>query len=698
MPIKKETGEYPTRRRGEESTGEVVINIEELDGEDDEDEQKIHSSVYPTAKTSIRAASVLGTFLLGAAQLSRAIPNAPESDQPTNPDQSGWSPLGGLFDEFRGVSSVLGAIPDDGQEYQHPEGGVTQITGYDEVMLAEAGHLSVAKSVIDLLAKREDNVYPIILSSVNPKIDQGGNDFFTIKENISKLIKENYVAGKKVRIFVEYHGGNLEEQGHEIILPNNEKVLSHKFIEYLQIENLGLELKDNDVEFVLLSCRSGSAKAPHRWTQLTVANQDLQISGLDRDELTRYGKKIFDRASLATYPLFQDIIYYKDGKPITLSQNIDLKIAAAQENPAQYFIQTRNQYLQTLGFEALTAQEQGVFIDRTLGVILDNYPKFQNSLEQAELDKMINHLIQDLDPKSAPHSLIIAGERGFTWFVKKIIESVEAFDFDIPTDRGRTILYIAVEEGYKDLVELLLDNHADPNIKENGGWTPIHLAALSGDQDIVEMLLEHGVDLNIKDNGGKTPLHLAVVRNNQVIVDMLLEHGVDLNIKENGGKTPLRIAIMNGCADTLKLIFESGKVSGDFNTDINGLTPLNIAVIHGYKDVVKLILKFGEEHDLNKQDRFSENNCLHIASEMGNYDIVKLIVESGKIDPFAEIKPTWWGLVRGYTPRDLAVKKGHTEIAKLLEQYEIQRKATPSAKFEPKVSEKVQGVSTEKEV
>ena len=74
-----------------------------------------------------------------------------------------------------------------------------------------------------------------------------------------------------------------------------------------------------------------------------------------------------------------------------------------------------------------------------------------------------------------------------------------------------TALQHAISNVYKEIVELLLDNGADINVKNNNDRTPLHYASIENRkemEDVIQLLLSKGADINARDSN-KTPLHLV---------------------------------------------------------------------------------------------------------------------------------------------------------------------------------------------
>jgi ankyrin repeat protein len=79
---------------------------------------------------------------------------------------------------------------------------------------------------------------------------------------------------------------------------------------------------------------------------------------------------------------------------------------------------------------------------------------------------------------------------------------------------------------YGTIVRLLLDHHADANIKNNG-ITALQVAILDKNLPVIELLLQRDADPNVVNKDGKTPLCYAVKTNNIAKVKLLLEYGAD---------------------------------------------------------------------------------------------------------------------------------------------------------------------------
>lgn len=112
--------------------------------------------------------------------------------------------------------------------------------------------------------------------------------------------------------------------------------------------------------------------------------------------------------------------------------------------------------------------------------------------------------------------------------------------------------------------------------RNHKGETPLHLAAIKGDVEAVNELLEQGADPNLKDNAGWTPLHEACNLGHLAVVKVLVTRGALLNTPGYENDSPLHDAVRNGHADIVKLLLQHGASQTVLN--LHGKRPADYAV------------------------------------------------------------------------------------------------------------------------
>lgn len=97
---------------------------------------------------------------------------------------------------------------------------------------------------------------------------------------------------------------------------------------------------------------------------------------------------------------------------------------------------------------------------------------------------------------------------------------------------GETALFLAVKSKSKELVELLLQHGADPNVQKFTDEAPIHRACLLGLEDIVRALLDSGADPTLIFKG-QTAKEVAEMMGDYCIAIILENHPLEISIKKN---------------------------------------------------------------------------------------------------------------------------------------------------------------------
>ncbi len=112
---------------------------------------------------------------------------------------------------------------------------------------------------------------------------------------------------------------------------------------------------------------------------------------------------------------------------------------------------------------------------------------------------------------------------------------------------GNTLLHLAVINRNYDMVRILLNHRANPNLPNLRGQTAIWEVIADDDHyELVKILLNSKALIAYKDIDGQTLLHkMAGYSDNYQSLPMLLEQGCQINAVDNNGYTPLYYAIFH---------------------------------------------------------------------------------------------------------------------------------------------------------
>ena len=209
--------------------------------------------------------------------------------------------------------------------------------------------------------------------------------------------------------------------------------------------------------------------------------------------------------------------------------------------------------------------------------------------DQALLEKIMDRepqLLSSTPCKDA--SFYQAVSKGDKSMVKKLID--DGANPDVKDANGVPALFRAVSRGDSSMVKLLLDTPIDANASNAAGETPIYRAVLRGDSTMVKLLLALPVDTNAKTASGDAPIYRAASRGDSTIVKLLLSKSpsIDINARAENGKTALYRSVARGDSTIVKLLLDSG---ADINQMVDGDLPISKATSRGDSTLVKMLSK-----------------------------------------------------------------------------------------------------------
>ncbi|XP_067875048.1 NF-kappa-B inhibitor beta-like [Heterodontus francisci] len=225
------------------------------------------------------------------------------------------------------------------------------------------------------------------------------------------------------------------------------------------------------------------------------------------------------------------------------------------------------------------------------------------------------------------------------------------------------------QETVANLTELL-------NFRTEDFDSMLHLAIIHEEDDFFDHVLHFtkGTNyLNLQNDMKQTALHLAVIIGRADLVEKLVAAGANLLLQEKDGNTALHLAckeMVTSCVQALLFhqyneikdfsLFDPSQVRQQLHCyNYQGFQPLHVAVILNDVYIVEYLLLF--EVDINAKETCAGRTALHLAVELQNRQIVKLLLDR-RADVHAQ-------MYNGCTPICLAVYRPDSGITQMLRDY-----------------------------
>ncbi|KAK3089349.1 hypothetical protein FSP39_002938 [Pinctada imbricata] len=230
---------------------------------------------------------------------------------------------------------------------------------------------------------------------------------------------------------------------------------------------------------------------------------------------------------------------------------------------------------------------------------------------------------------------------------------------ELEDTKGFRPIHHATINGHLHIIEFILSNDGDINIKTRKGDTCLHIAVEKENLEILEFLIRFGAETSILNDERCAPVHKAVAEGRIKVLEKLLQlDSKSANLRAECGSTPLHICALKDQGE-----FESYGYSRQaifsFSDKYNN-SPLHSAVSGGNIDAVRVCLNAGAACDVQQEDK---STPLHFACAQGSLDMVKIMKE---IQPEKFILAACTTDILRMTPLHRAAMFNHTEVIKFL--------------------------------
>ncbi|MEO7501226.1 MAG: ankyrin repeat domain-containing protein [Gemmatimonadaceae bacterium] len=230
-------------------------------------------------------------------------------------------------------------------------------------------------------------------------------------------------------------------------------------------------------------------------------------------------------------------------------------------------------------------------------------------------------------------------------------------------------LYSAVYGRHFDVAKVLLENGAYPNVEVESSADTLSIALMNSDEKMVELLCSHGAArrLHLLAHYGDLETAAAVLAANPALADdeeafrNAAGQGHDAFVRLMLHYQPdlaTRVSLPAKTRELTEFLFEKGMNPNQPNW--LGLTPLHQLARSTDVEMAELFIDHGA--DLNARDEDVSSTPLGAAAKLGNIAMVELFLRRGA-KPNLPDDPQW------ATPLAWATRRGHSEVAELLRQH-----------------------------
>ncbi len=193
----------------------------------------------------------------------------------------------------------------------------------------------------------------------------------------------------------------------------------------------------------------------------------------------------------------------------------------------------------------------------------------------------------------------------------------------VDSELGLTALHGAVIEEWEEGLQLLIECGADINAISSMGATALCIACCQAAPNrIIELLLDGHASPELRNERGLSALHICVTQPDR-LMKIFIERGVSLEIRNAAGQSVLHFAVLEACASMCKLLLSAG--ADIESVDSRERTMLMTACKANRPQAVEFLLKKGVTVD----DRdYRGRTAFHYAAQNLSLQLVRMLVES----------------------------------------------------------------------
>ncbi|KAJ9449794.1 Ankyrin repeat and KH domain-containing protein mask [Diplonema papillatum] len=192
--------------------------------------------------------------------------------------------------------------------------------------------------------------------------------------------------------------------------------------------------------------------------------------------------------------------------------------------------------------------------------------------------------------------------------VQAIVNECKITNFDLLDQYGSPPLYnAAMKSDNVRLVVYLLDKGATVGLRNSENETPLFIAVYNDHIEVAKKLIERGAKPDEKGGVyGDTPLHVCVKNNHPTMANYLIAQNVNVNARNDQGETPLWLACK---LDRKQLAYTLLMNKANKSLQADGKDCLYVASENRNQDIVRLLKCEGPAEMMSVKQAFSSGKA-----------------------------------------------------------------------------------------
>uniref|UniRef100_F6HI81 PGG domain-containing protein n=1 Tax=Vitis vinifera TaxID=29760 RepID=F6HI81_VITVI len=266
-------------------------------------------------------------------------------------------------------------------------------------------------------------------------------------------------------------------------------------------------------------------------------------------------------------------------------------------------------------------------------------------------------------------ALHIAARAGNSLLVNLLINSTEGV-LGVKNETGNTALHEALQHRHEEVAWNIINKDRNMSCSVNKeGKSLLYLAAEAGYANLVRFIMENPAG-NYSIEGkleNKPSVKAAILGKNivlhEALINQMLEKILALKIvhqRDEHGMTPLHYAASIGYLEGVQTLLAKDQSNFDrYHRDDEGFLPIHVASMRGYVDIVKELLQVSSD-SIELLSKHGEN-ILHVAAKYGKDNVVDFLMKKKGLENLINEKDK-----EGNTPLHLATTYAHPKVVNYL--------------------------------